>query len=88
MPAVDLFHLPVDMPQIFLLVFKILLRMLHDHRDKSNRYRKDQKRDQCHQRTDAKHHDQHTDNGRHGSDHLGRTLIQALAQCIHVIGDP
>ena len=78
MTAIHFLYLPVYMTKVFLLVLKISLGMLHNNRDKSQRYRKDKKCHYRHKRTDTEHHDQYTDNRCHGSNDLRCALIQAL----------
>ena len=46
--------------------------------------------DQCHQRhhpADGEHHHQHADHGGHRGDDLRQSLVQGLADRIHIIGD-
>ena len=86
--AVYLFHLPVYVAEIRLLPAEIPLGVLHHEGDQQDGHRQDQKRHQRHQRADGQHHDQHADQRGHGGDHLGRALVQALPQRIHVVGHP
>ena len=85
---IDLLHLAVYISQKFLLSPEIFLGFGHDEGDHGNGNRQHQKRDQCHQRTDGEHHDQHAHHLGHGGDHLCGALIQTLPQRIHVVRDP
>ena len=76
------------MTKILLLVLEIFLGTLHDYRNQPHGNRKYQQRNQRHKRADAQHHHKHADNRRHGSNELRRTLVQTLAQRIHIIGNP
>ena len=73
------------MSQIFLLALKELLRMLYDRRYKYHRDWKNQKCHDRHQWTDAQHHHQNTNERCHRSDQLRCTLVQTLAERIHII---
>ena len=81
---VHFLHLAVDMPQIFLLILKVFLGTLHDGRNKSHGDRKYEQRYERHERADAEHHHKHTDDRRHRSDDLRRTLVQTLPECIYI----
>gem|GEM_PF-2878692 len=87
MTGVGFFHLSVDVSQIFLLLLEVLLGFFHHQRNQSYGNRENYHSDQSHQRRDTKHHYQYADHSRHGSDDLGDALVQALSQCVHVVGD-
>ena len=87
MPAVHLFHLSVDMSQIFLLGFEVFLGMLDDEADAEHRNRQDAQRRQGQLPADGQHHHQYADHLGDGGDELGNALVEALAQGIHVVGD-
>ena len=75
MAAIDLFHLTVDMPQVFLLLCKVFLGLLDHTAHYNTGDRQDQQSQQGHGDADAQHHNQDTYNGNYGSDQLVQALI-------------
>ena len=72
--AVHLFHMPIDVPQVFLLLLEILLRPSNDQSNDDHREREDQKSYHGHDPIDGEHHDQHADHRYHRRDDLGEAL--------------
>jgi len=85
MTTVHLFHMPVDMPQVFLLCSEIFLRMLDNDADHEHRHRDGQQGDQRHGDIDRQHHDQDANDRSHRADDLRQALVQCLADRIHVV---
>ena len=79
MSAIDLFHLSVDMSQIFLLILKVFLRLLHNEGNQSCGDRQNHKCDQRHKRRDAEHHDKYTDQCRNRGNDRGNALVESLS---------
>jgi len=86
--AVHLLHVAVDIPQIFLLRTKELLRFAHhnDHRD--HRKGQNQQRRQGHLPGDGEHHHQHAHHGDHRGDHLRQALVEGVVDRVDVVGQP
>lgn len=76
-----LLHLTVDLAEKPLLGTEILLAEFDDQHDQQGGDRKNDQRDQRHQRGDGKHHIEHTNNGSRRGNELGNALAHALAQC-------
>ena len=85
--AVNLFHLPVDFAQVFLLCNEKFLGLFYHKPYQSRGYGENDYGNQGHQGTDAQHHDKHAHHGGQGGDQLGYALVKALSQRIHIIGD-
>ena len=79
MSSVNLLHLSVDMSQIFLLILKVFLRLLHNEGNQPRGDRQDHKRDQRHERRDTEHHDKYTDQCRNRGNDRGNALVESLS---------
>ena len=66
LPGINLFDLPVDMAQIFLLRLEVFLGMLDNDGNQKCRDRQHHNSDEGHERADGQHHDENADDGGDG----------------------
>ena len=76
MAGEGLFDLTVDLAQIVLLLFEVLLGVLDDDEHQNGRDRDDDQGDPGHDTGDGEHHDQHTYQSHKGCDEGGDGLVQ------------
>jgi hypothetical protein len=86
MAAVHFFDVTVQVAEIILLLLEVFLGLVdHQGNDpKGNRHH--HQRHQGHLPADREHHDQHAQHGGHRGDDLGKTLVEGLADRIHIVG--
>ena len=87
MSGIHLFHMPVNMSQVVLLVLIIFLRLLDDRGDKQRGEGNYYQRYNRHQPVDRKHHYQNAHYGNDGGYDLRKTLIQGHIDGLDVVGN-
>ena len=85
MPAVHLFHVAVDVAQVFLLASEVSLGFRHHQADDQHGSREHHQGGQGHDQTDPDHHDQNAHQGDETRDHLGQTGGKCLVDGLNVV---
>jgi len=84
--TVHLLNMPVYMPQEFLLLFEVFLRILDHQSGYDGGQGDDHQGDQGHLPADGQHHDEYANHGDRGGDDLGQALVECLTDGVHVVG--
>ena len=86
MTRVHLLHITVYRSQIVLLGGEIALRLAHDEPDKNKAEYSSQDSYQSQDPVHEEHGQNHSHQEQTGRDNIPQTLVEGLADCIHVIG--
>ncbi|MMZ59234.1 hypothetical protein D1872_212600 [compost metagenome] len=87
-PGVHFLDVTVQLAQLFLLPDELFLRPLGDRGDREHADRQSQDCDQGQKRADRQHHHDNADDRQDRSDQLGQTLLQGVADIVHIIRNP